>query len=71
MPAWSAQGAALAGTVNPLSGSVLSNGLSAALSLHQHFYENHLPDVTVIDYVENVGIAVDLMQDLFAPEASH
>lgn len=61
--------AALAGGVDPLSGSVLSNGLSAALTLHQHFYENHLPDVTVIDYVENVEIAVDLMQELFAREA--
>ena len=60
--------AALAGGVDPLSGSALNNGLSAALSLHQHFYENHLPDVTVINYVENVGIAIDLMQDLFAPE---
>lgn len=58
------------GGADPLSGSVLSNGLSAALSLHQHFYENHLPDVTVIYYVENVGIAIELMQDLFAPEAS-
>ena len=60
--------AAMVEGVDPLAGSVLSHGLSAALTLHQHFYENHLPDVTVVGYVENVGIAVDLMQELFAPE---
>ena len=47
--------AALAGGSDRLSGSILSNGLSAALSLHQHFYENHLPDVTVTDYVGKRG----------------
>lgn len=60
--------AAMVEGVDPLAGSVLSHGLSAALTLHQHFYENHLPDVTVVGYVANVGIAVDLMQELFAPE---
>ena len=60
--------ATLAGEADPVSGNVLRHGLSAALTLHQHFYENHLPDVTVIGYVEDVGITIELMQELFAPE---
>lgn len=60
--------AILARSADPSFGDALQNGLAMARSLHQHFYEDDLIDDTVISHAEYVATAVDLMQELFAPE---
>ena len=50
------------------AGSALRYGLAMARSLHQHFYENDLPDDEVIEAAADVAIAIDLMQRLFPAE---
>lgn len=60
--------ASLVDASDPSAGSVLSMGLAYARSLHQHFYENDLPDDTVIASADGVAAAIDLLQQLFPPE---
>lgn len=62
--------ATLAGASSPEAGNTLRHGLSTARSLHQHFYENDLPDETVTASTADVMAAIDLLQQLFAPEPS-
>ena len=57
--------AALAGQSDPEAGDLLRNGLSTARSLHQHFYENDLPDSIVSASSADVGEAIDLLQQMF------
>ena len=45
---------------------ILRDGLSAARSLHQHFYENDLPADDVIFSTNRVAAAIDLMQQRFS-----
>lgn len=59
----------LAASIDPASGDTLRHGLSAARSLHQHFYENDLPDRMVIGNAADVGLAIDLLQELFPADA--
>ena len=54
----------LAGSADPAIAAQLSAGYTAARSLHQHFYENDLPDGEVTNEVENVLNAIDLLQTL-------
>ncbi len=60
--------ASLAGHSDPEAGDVLRGGLAFARSLHQHFYEEDLPDGMVIASADNVAIAIDLLQELFPGE---
>ena len=60
--------AALAGHSDPEAGDILRHGLSTARSLHQHFYEEDLPDGMVIASADDVAIAIDLLQELFPGE---
>ena len=53
--------------VDPAAGAGLKQAAIAAHSLHLHFYENDLPDVTVTESSAAVAAAVDLLQDLFLP----
>ena len=55
---------------DPVAGNALRYGLATARSLHQHFYENDLPDDEVIAATADVAIAIDLMQRLFPTEPS-
>ena len=55
--------------VDPAAGASLKQAAIAAHSLHLHFYENDLPDVTVTESSAAVAAAVDLLQDLFLPPA--
>ena len=58
--------ASMASQDAPDDGNALSVGLDAALSLHQHFYENYLPGEQVEYSSRRVGTAIDLMQQRFA-----
>ena len=60
--------ALLVKTSDPVAGNVLRYGLATARSLHQHFYENDLPDDEVIEAAADVEVAVALLQQLFPPE---
>lgn len=51
---------------DPNAGTVLDNGADSAHSMHIHFYENDLPDATVIRRAERVADAIDLLQTLFS-----
>ncbi len=53
---------------DPANGYVLRHGLATARSLHQHFYENDLPDDGVIADADDVATAIALLQELFPPE---
>ena len=55
---------ALAGSADPAIAARLRAGYLAARSLHQHFYENDLPDGEVISLAEEVRDAIDLLQAL-------
>ena len=57
----------LAGRIGliPQPGTSLRHGLSTARSLHQHWYENDLSDVTVTADTYEVMAAIDLLQELF------
>ncbi|MDE2788043.1 MAG: hypothetical protein OXL37_15460 [Chloroflexota bacterium] len=56
---------ALVSSADPVSGSLLDNGVNSAHSLHIHFYENDLPDETVTRRADAVAAAIDLLQELF------
>ena len=62
--------ATLVGASSPEAGNTLRHGLSTARSLHQHFYENDLPDETVTASTADVMATIDLLQQLFAPQPS-
>ena len=62
--------ATLAGESDPGDRDVLSIGISSARSLHQHFYENHLPADDVIFSSGRVVETIDLMQRRFASVAN-
>ena len=55
---------ALAGSADPAIAARLRAGYLAARGLHQHFYENDLPDGEVINSAEEVRDAIDLLQSL-------
>ena len=55
---------ALAGSADPAIADWLDHSFHTARSLHQHFYENDLPDASVIKAVRNVLDAIDLLQTL-------
>ena len=61
---------ALVSSADPVSGSLLDNGMNSAHSLHIHFYENDLPDETVTRRADAVAVAIDLLQELSPTEAS-
>ena len=48
----------------------LDRGLVAARALHTHFYENDMPSRSVRVAASDVAAAIDLLQQLFAPEPS-
>ena len=60
--------ASLVRASDPVAGNVLRHGLATARSLHQHFYEDDLPDDEVIEAAADVETAVALLQRLFPPE---
>ena len=62
--------ASLVGESDALVGYRLTIGLAFARSLHQHFYENDLPDRMVTTSSEAVTAAIDLLHQLFPPEPS-
>ena len=55
---------ALAGNADSGIDNRLQLGYLAARSLHQHFYENDLPDSAVIRQAAAVRDAIDLLQSL-------
>ncbi len=55
----------LAGQGDAELGRNLRHGLAAARSMHTHFYENDLPDETVMDSSVDVASAIALLQELF------
>ena len=57
--------ASLVGTSDPAAGQILRQGLSMALSLHQHFYENNLSRETVTANAGDVATAIDMLQEIF------
>ena len=57
---------ALVSQSNPADGVILDIGANSAHSMHIHFYENDLPDATVIRRSEQVADAIDLLQTLFS-----
>ena len=48
----------------------LDRGLVAARALHTHFYENDMPGRSVRVAASDVAAAIDLLQQLFAPQPS-
>ena len=62
--------ASLASQDDSAEGAALRDGLSAARSLHQHFYENDLPGEEVEFSASRVAAAIDLMQQRFAGNGS-
>ena len=61
--------ALLVGSVDPAAGNALRNGLSTARSLHQHWYENDLSDVTVAANTHEIMVAIDLLQEILPTDA--
>ena len=57
--------AILAAQDDSAAGDSLDSGLDAGRSLHQHFYENDLPDLAVIQRSHRVAAAIDAMQQRF------
>ena len=49
------------------TGATLTDALLIARSMHIHFYENDLPDETVIAAAGRVASAVDMLQEMFPP----
>ncbi len=62
--------ALLAGLSDAAAGDTLRQGLSTARSLHQHWYENDLSDVTVAANTREIIAAIDLLQELFPADTS-
>ena len=58
----------LVGASDLAAGLVLRHGLSVALTMHQHFYENNLSGESVVANADDVATAIDLLQELFPPE---
>ena len=63
--------ATLAAQNDSAAGESLDAGLDAGRSLHQHFYENDLPDLAVIRRSHRVAAAIDLMQRRFGRAGSN
>lgn len=61
--------AALANTADPAIAKNLRDGLATARSLHQHFYENDLPDDIVTANAADVASVIGQLLDLFSPRA--
>ena len=59
--------AALVAQSDAARGAQLTDALLIARSMHTHFYENDLPDTTVIAAAGRVASAVDLLQETFPP----
>ena len=55
---------ALAGSADPAIANRLRMGFHLAQTLHQHFYENNLPDGEVAQSAADVLDAIDLLQTL-------
>ena len=60
----------LVGLADTTVGDTLRQGLSTARSLHQHWYENDLSDVTVAANTREVIAAIDLLHEIFPANAS-
>ena len=60
---------ALAGQADPDAAEQLNQAITAAHSLHTHFYENDLPDAVVTQSAGAVADAIVLLQELFPPPA--
>ena len=56
-------------STDPDAGTILDNGANSAHSLHIHFYENDLPDETVIRRAGSTAATIDLLQRLFLPDS--
>ena len=56
---------ALAGSADPAIAARLRMGFHTARSLHQHFYENDMPDREVAQSAADVLDAIDLLQARF------
>ena len=50
---------------NSEMGAILDVGANSAHSLHIHFYENDLPDETVLRRAGSTAEAIDLLQEIF------
>ncbi|MYC33813.1 MAG: hypothetical protein F4X64_11635 [Chloroflexi bacterium] len=59
---------ALVLATDPETGAILDEGTNSAHSMHIHFYENDLPDETVVRRANSTSTIIDLLQELFAPE---
>ncbi len=53
---------------DPETGAILDEGTNSAHSMHIHFYENDLPDETVVRRANSTATIIDLLQELFTPE---
>ena len=58
---------ALAAQADPDAANQLNQAITAAHSLHTHFYENDLPNAVVTQSAGAVADAIALMQELFPP----
>ena len=61
---------ALAGQADPDAAASLNQAITAAHSLHTHFYENDLPDAVVTQSAGAVADAIVLLQELFPPPSA-
>ena len=59
--------ASLAADADPATAKLLRDGLATARSLHQHFYENDLPDDIVAANANDVASAIVQLLYLFPP----
>ena len=59
--------AALAAAADPDTAKLLRDGLATARSLHQHFYENDLPDDIVTANANDVASVISQLLYLFPP----
>lgn len=62
---------ALAAQADPDGARGLNQAITAAHSLHTHFYENDLPDAVVTQSAGAVADAVNRLQDWFPPPAAN
>lgn len=60
---------ALAAQADPDTANQINQAITAAHSLHTHFYENDLPDAVVTQSAGAVADAIALLQELFPPPA--
>ena len=59
--------ATLANASDPAVAKTLRDGLATARSLHQHFYENDLPDDIVVANANDVASVIGQLLELFSP----